>query len=205
MLTVMLIPFTFGYGFIGYEIYGNHAVERAYAEAIAIGVVGAILPGIALLGGAVQRPLVFASYFVGIAATNGSAVFLFLLSQPRLLGFDVGNPWLALVPFSLTLAGAIALGIRYRHMIEQRQAGVVGIDVSPYLALIPALKVVPQHSLWSHYDPEADTLAIHFTEPDTHDVASDSDITDDGVVVRRNDAGEVIGLTIPHASSRMML
>lgn len=59
-----------------------------------------------------------------------------------------------------------------------------------------------QHNLWSHYDPEADTLAIHFTEPDGPAIGSDSEVTEDGVTVRRNEAGEVIGLTIPHASSR---
>lgn len=78
----------------------------------------------------------------------------------------------------------------------------MAVDVDPYLALVPTLRGLRQHSLWSHYDPEADTLAIHFTEPDAPNVASDSDMTDDDVTVRRNDAGEVIGLTIPRASSR---
>jgi uncharacterized protein YuzE len=78
----------------------------------------------------------------------------------------------------------------------------MAVDVDPYLALVPTLKGLRQHSLWSHYDPEADTLAIHFTEPDTPNVASDSDMTDDDIIVRYNDAGEVIGLTILHASSR---
>lgn len=68
--------------------------------------------------------------------------------------------------------------------------------------LVPVLKARPQHSLWSHYDPDADTLAIHFDEPDTPNIASDSDMTDEGIIVRYNDAGEVIGLTILHASSR---
>jgi len=202
VLAATLIPFGLGYGAIVYEIYTNNATERAQIEAIAIGVFGAILLGIALLRGPLQRPLVIASYLVGIAATWGSAFFLFLLSQPWLLVFDVGNPWLALAPFSLTLTGALALNIRYRQMVGPRQTNAVGIDISPYLALVPALKKSPQHSLWSHYDPEADTLAIHFTEPDTPNVASDSDMTDDDIIVRYNDAGEVIGLTILHASTR---
>ena len=202
VLAATLIPFGLGYGAIVYEIYTNNATERAQIEAIAIGVFGAILLGIALLRGPLQRPLVIASYLVGIAATWGSAFFLFLLSQPWLLGFDVCNPWLALAPFSLTLTGALALNIRYRQMVGPRQTNAVGIDISPYLALVPALKKSPQHSLWSHYDPEADTLAIHFTEPDTPNVASDSDMTDDDIIVHYDDAGEVIGLTILHASSR---
>lgn len=78
----------------------------------------------------------------------------------------------------------------------------MAVDVDPYLALVPTLKGLRQHSLWSHYDPETDTLAIHFTEPDVPNVASDSDMTDDDIIVRYNSAGEVIGLTILHASSR---
>ena len=81
----------------------------------------------------------------------------------------------------------------------------MAVDVDPYLTLVPTLRVLRQHTLWSHYDPEADTLAIHFTEPDTPNVASDSDMTDDDVIVRYNDAGDVIGLTILHASTRKSL
>ena len=73
------------------------------------------------------------------------------------------------------------------------------VDVHPYLALVPTLKQLRQHSLWSHYDPEADTLAIHFREPNE---AADSEMTDEGVILRYDVAGEVIGLTILHASTR---
>ena len=201
VLVIALGPLFLGDGFIAYEIFINNAIERAYIEAIAISVVGAIMFGIALLAGAPKRPLVFASYLGGLYAIMGSAVFLFMIGQPW-LGFGIVSPWLALITFSLALTGGVVFNIRYRHMIGQRQTNAVDIDISPYLALIPALKKSRQHSLWSHYDPEADTLAIHFTEPDTHNVASDSDMTDDDVIVRYNDAGEVIGLTILHASLR---
>lgn len=79
----------------------------------------------------------------------------------------------------------------------------IDIDIAPYLALVPALKGLRQYSLWSHYDPEMDTLAIHFGEPDTLNIATDSEMTDDGIITRYNDAGEVIGLTILHASARV--
>lgn len=79
----------------------------------------------------------------------------------------------------------------------------IDIDITPYLALVPALKGLRQYSLWSHYDPEMDTLAIHFGEPDTLNIATDSEMTDDGIITRYNDAGEVIGLTILHASARV--
>jgi uncharacterized protein YuzE len=202
LVSVITIgPLFLGVGFIAYEIGVNNAIERAYIEAIVIGVIGAIMLGVALLAGAPQRPLVFASYLGGLYGMVGSAIFLFLLSQPWLLG-SVSSPWLALILFSLAMIGGVVFNNHYRRMAGQQQANAVVLDVSLYLALIPALKVAPEHSLWSHYDPEADTLAIHFTEPDTPNVASDSDMTDGDVIVRRNEAGEVIGLTIPHASSR---
>jgi uncharacterized protein YuzE len=200
-LVIVEGPIFVGDGFITYEILFNKAFERAYIEAIALGVVGAIMFAIAPLGGAHQRPLVIASFIGGLFAVLESAVFLFTFGQPG-LRFGIGSPWMALIPFSLALAGGAVFNIRYRHMIGLRQANAVDIDISPYLALVPALKGTPQHTLWSHYDPVADTLAIHFTEPDTPNVASDSDMTDDDIIVRYNDAGEVIGLTILHASSR---
>ena len=76
-------------------------------------------------------------------------------------------------------------------------------DIDPYLALVPALKGLRQHSLWSHYGPETDTLAIHFGEPDTPNIATDSDMSDDGIITRYNDTGKIIGLTVLHASARM--
>ena len=78
----------------------------------------------------------------------------------------------------------------------------MAIDIAPYIALVPALKGPGQHSLWSRYDPDTDTLAIHFGEPDTPNIATDSEMSDDGIITRYNDAGEVIGLTILHASAR---
>lgn len=78
----------------------------------------------------------------------------------------------------------------------------MAIDITPYLALVPALKGLGQHSLWSHYDPDTDTLAIHFDEPDAPNIATDGEMSNDGIITRYNDAGNVIGLTILHASSR---
>jgi uncharacterized protein YuzE len=71
-------------------------------------------------------------------------------------------------------------------------------NIDEYLKLVPALRQSPSHLLWSWYDTEADTLYINFKKP-SH--ATDSDITDDDVIVRYED-GEVIGLTILHASKR---
>jgi uncharacterized protein YuzE len=71
-------------------------------------------------------------------------------------------------------------------------------NIEEYLKLVPTLKNSPSHLLWSSYDPEADTLYINFKKP-SH--ATDSDITDDDVIIRCEN-GEIVGLTILHASKR---
>jgi uncharacterized protein YuzE len=70
--------------------------------------------------------------------------------------------------------------------------------VQDYLKLVPALKGSPRGYLWSSYDAEADVLYINFKKP-SH--ATDSELTDDDVVVRY-EGEEVIGLTVLHASKR---
>ena len=118
-LVIVEGPF-FVDGFITYEILFNKAIERAYIEAIALGVVGAIMFAIAPLGGAHQRPLVIASFIGGLMAVMLSATFLFTFGQPG-LRFGVGSPWMALIPFSLALVGGAVFNIRYHRMIGQRQ------------------------------------------------------------------------------------
>ena len=71
-------------------------------------------------------------------------------------------------------------------------------DIQQLIALTPALRQVPGGSLWSSYDDEADTLYLNFRRPA---VATDSELTDDDVIVRY-EGDEVIGLTILHASRR---
>jgi len=71
-------------------------------------------------------------------------------------------------------------------------------DIGKYLELIPEVKESPHRSLWLSYDQEADTLYVNFRRP-SH--ATDSDVTDDDVIVRYN-GDEVVGLTILHASRR---
>ncbi len=51
------------------------------------------------------------------------------------------------------------------------------------------------------YDPEGDVLYISFGEPAP---ADDSDITDEGVIVRLR-AGRIVGLTILNAAKRVLL
>jgi hypothetical protein len=66
-------------------------------------------------------------------------------------------------------------------------------NIEEYLKLVPALRQSPSHLLWSSYDPEADTLYINFKKP--------SQATESEVIVRYEN-GEVVGLTILHASKR---
>jgi uncharacterized protein YuzE len=71
-------------------------------------------------------------------------------------------------------------------------------NIEEYLKLVPTLREAPSHLLWSSYDTEADTLYINFKKPSA---ATDSELTDDDVIVRYQD-GEIVGLTILHASKR---
>jgi uncharacterized protein YuzE len=71
-------------------------------------------------------------------------------------------------------------------------------DVARFLPLVPAVLGSPHRYLWSSYDAEADVLYVNFKRP-SH--AADSELTDDDVIIRY-EGGEVVGLTILHASNR---
>ena len=64
--------------------------------------------------------------------------------------------------------------------------------------LIQAVRYAPQKYLWSSYDAEADVLYINFNKP-SH--ASDSELTDDDVIIRY-EGDVIVGLTILNASKR---
>ncbi len=65
-------------------------------------------------------------------------------------------------------------------------------------ALAPRLLNLPYHRIWSSYDPEADVLYLNFKKP-SH--ADDGELTDDDILIRY-EKGEVVGITILHASRR---
>jgi uncharacterized protein YuzE len=71
-------------------------------------------------------------------------------------------------------------------------------DIREYVGLMPAVRQSPQGFLWSSYDAEADVLYVNFKKP-SH--ATDSEITDDDIIVRY-EGDEMVGLTILHASKR---
>ena len=71
-------------------------------------------------------------------------------------------------------------------------------DIEDYLRLMPAVKRSPQRIVWLSYDTEADTLYVNFKKPSR---ATDSELTDDDVIVRY-EGEDVVGLTVLHASKR---
>jgi uncharacterized protein YuzE len=71
-------------------------------------------------------------------------------------------------------------------------------NLAEYLDIVPAVMRSPHRYLWSSYDAEADILYINFKKPSE---ATDSELTDDNVIVRY-EGDEIVGLTILHASTR---
>ena len=72
------------------------------------------------------------------------------------------------------------------------------VAIDQYLSLINPVRHSPDKYLWSSYDAEADVLYINFKKP-SH--ASDSELTDDDVIIRY-EGDSIVGLTILHASTR---
>ncbi len=72
------------------------------------------------------------------------------------------------------------------------------MEYQSFLKLLPEVKQSPQSTMWLSYDTEADTLYVNFKKPSR---ATDSELTDEDVIVRYEDA-QVIGYTILHASKR---
>jgi uncharacterized protein YuzE len=72
------------------------------------------------------------------------------------------------------------------------------MDITAFLKLVPAVRATPLGYLWTSYDADADTLYVNFKKP-SH--ATDSELTEDDIIIRYED-GQVIGLTVLHASDR---
>lgn len=75
---------------------------------------------------------------------------------------------------------------------------MAAIDVKEILDLTPKLLNIPFKHIWYSYDEEADVLCLNFKKP-SH--ADDSTLTDDDVIIRYEN-GEIIGVTVLHASKR---
>ncbi len=75
---------------------------------------------------------------------------------------------------------------------------MVALNLDAYLRFLPIVKDTPENNIWLSFDIEADVLYINFKRPS---IATDSDLTDDDVIVRY-DGEEVVGLTVLHVSKR---
>jgi uncharacterized protein YuzE len=71
-------------------------------------------------------------------------------------------------------------------------------DISTILGSVEGMLNVPAKRFWVDYDEEADVLYLSFRKPQK---ANDSDLREDGVIVRKR-GDEVVGLTILEASKR---
>lgn len=74
----------------------------------------------------------------------------------------------------------------------------VAEDVGKYMSLISDVMDIHKENIWIDYDKEADVIYINFKKPSNPD---DSEMTDDDIIVRY-EIGEVVGLTVLHASKR---
>jgi len=75
---------------------------------------------------------------------------------------------------------------------------MAAIDVKEIVDLAPKLLNMPFKRVWYSYDEEADVLYLNFKKPSR---ADDGELTDDDIIIRY-ERGEVVGITILHASKR---
>jgi len=75
---------------------------------------------------------------------------------------------------------------------------MANVEIKNILTVVPQLLSIPFKHIWYSYDEGADVLYLNFKKP-AH--ADDSEITDDDIIIRY-EKGEVIGITVLHASKR---
>jgi len=73
-------------------------------------------------------------------------------------------------------------------------------EAQDYLKFLPILHDLPKRPFLLLYDSEADVLYIDFYSPPKS--ASDSELTDNDIVIRYDDDDAIVGLTILNASKR---
>jgi uncharacterized protein YuzE len=78
---------------------------------------------------------------------------------------------------------------------------MASIDVKEIINLTPKLLNIPFKRVWYNYDEDADVMYLNFKKPSR---ADDSELTDDDIIIRY-EKGEVVGITILHASKRKAL
>lgn len=75
---------------------------------------------------------------------------------------------------------------------------MASIEIKDILNLAPQLLSMSIKRLWYSYDEEADVLYLNFKKPSR---ADESELTDDDIIIRY-EKGEIVGVTILHASKR---
>lgn len=75
---------------------------------------------------------------------------------------------------------------------------MTSIDFKKILNLAIQLLNMSFKRVWYSYDEEADIMYLNFKKP-SH--ADDSELTDDDIIIRY-EKGEIVGITILHASKR---
>lgn len=73
-------------------------------------------------------------------------------------------------------------------------------EAQNHLKFLSILQDLPKRPFLLLYDSEADVLYIDFYSPPKS--SSDSELTDNDIVIRYDDDDEIVGLTILHASQR---
>jgi uncharacterized protein YuzE len=76
---------------------------------------------------------------------------------------------------------------------------MAALNLQQIVDLAPQLLRLPFRHVWVSFDPEADVLYLNFKKP-SH--ADDTELTDQDILIRY-EKGEVVGVTILHASRRL--
>ncbi len=76
---------------------------------------------------------------------------------------------------------------------------LMGINtIQEYIKILPTIRESPDASVWLTYDQDADVMYVNFKKPS---VATDSELTDDDVIIRY-EGDDIVGFTVLHASQR---
>lgn len=70
------------------------------------------------------------------------------------------------------------------------------LNINEIMDLAPRILKLPTSNIWTSFDSEADVLYLNFKKP-SH--ADESELTDQDVLIRY-EKGEIVGVTILHAS-----
>jgi uncharacterized protein YuzE len=75
---------------------------------------------------------------------------------------------------------------------------MLSVNVKDLASIVLRMLNIRHKRIWYSYDEEADVLYLNFKKP-SH--ADDSELTEDDIIIRY-EKGEVVGITILHASKR---